>query len=72
MMIVKVQLSLFDSHGRSRVLIYDRARTIEWQGDATPELVRLMGGRQKAFFEASINHKTKQIEIVSEAGWQEW
>lgn len=51
-MIVKVQLSL--NGGQQQVLVYDQARSIVWQGVAEPDVIDLMAGREKAFFEARV------------------
>lgn len=75
-MIVKVQLSQFDSEGRSMMLIYNEDRTIRYEEQATKEIVTLMQGEQKRFFHAKVVTKKKPfsrtIQIEEVAPWQTW
>ena len=71
-MIVKVQLSQFDSRGEKRLLVYNKSRTVQYEGEATPEIIAEMGDEQKKFFRAAVNHETGKIEIQDDAPWQEW
>ena len=69
-MIIKVQLSIFTNHEKRRVMAYDETRTYKYEGDATPEILKLMGGDLKAFFVATPIHGV--LDIVKRAEWQEW
>lgn len=68
-MIVKVQLSQHSSVG-SRVLIYDKRRTVQYEGPATPDVVELMDGAPKKFFHAEL--KDGLVHLDAEATWQNW
>ena len=70
-MIVKVQVSTFDSSGRKRVLVYDEQQTFRFEGDLDPDTELLMGGRAKAFFHARIDNQ-KRIALGEGAPWQPW
>lgn len=69
-MIVKVQLSIITSEKNRRVLIYNEDRTIEYETDASKEIVDLMRGDLKAFFHASMVET--EISLNQRAEWQEW
>lgn len=79
-MIVKVQLSRQTSAASRQVLVYDEAREFTYQGDASAEILELMGDRDKAFFDAeakpTIDVGTRELSyalsIGAEAPWQEW
>lgn len=65
-MIVKVQLSklgIFKSSKKRRVLIYNKNRNITYEADATPGILILMDGADKAYFEAVLT-KDNEINIV--------
>lgn len=70
-MIVKVQVSMHDSLGRKRVLVYDEAKTFSFEGDLDPDTELLLGGRAKAFFHARIDGQ-KRIALGEGAPWQPW
>lgn len=71
-MIVKVQLSIYDSSSLARkVLVYDEKRTFSFEGECPPDILMLMGQRPKAFFHATIDSQ-KRISLGQEAGWQSW
>ena len=69
-MIVKVQLEITSSHQNHRVLIYNKDRSVLWEGDATKELMVMMKGTLKAFFEAKI--KNRKIILGRKIPQQEW
>lgn len=76
-MIVKVQISQFDSEGRTMMLVYDKKREYEFEGEATKEVIKKMGKEPKKFFNAELipdpNKKdAKRIVILNEAKWQNW
>lgn len=54
-MIVKVQLSRAGSGPRRMVLIYNQDRSVRFEGAAEPDLIAAMGGRDKAFFHATVD-----------------
>jgi len=75
-MIVKVQLSQFDSGGRKRMLVYNEDRSVRYEEDATKEILSVMQNEQKRFFHAKVVTKKKPpsrtIQIESVAPWQSW
>ncbi len=75
-MIVKVQLSLESNavghEPGSRMLVYNKSRTVQFETDADAEVVQKMKGRPKAFFHAAQEGREKPITILDEAPWQEW
>lgn len=76
-MIVKVQISQFSSDGQKRMLVYDRKRKYEFEDVVTPEILGIMNGRPKLFFEAELiddpkKKKAKRINLTKEAKWQNW
>jgi len=66
-MIVKVQMPLA---GEPQVLVYDETRTKQGMFDVTPDIKRIMRGRAKAFFHATLANGT--FDIGDEAPWQAW
>jgi hypothetical protein len=77
-MIVKIQISQFDSEGRKRMLIYDRGRRYVCENDASPQVLKLMGDDHKKFFHAEASpppnndrHSAKFL-IGEQAPWQDW
>ncbi len=67
-MIVKVQA--FQVDGKPTVEIYNRDRSVFWEGPITLDVVRIMAGRVKVFCHADM--KNDDIDLYSEAPWQEW
>lgn len=70
-MIVKVQLSLFSTEGTARqVLMYNRTRSVWFQGVASPDILKAMAEEDKAFFNAKlIDTKIQLYQRVSDQGW---
>jgi hypothetical protein len=68
--VVKVQLSLSTDEPKQQVLIYDRDNKYYYQGDASPEIIEVMDGRDKAFFMACI--KGNDMVIDQEVKGREW
>lgn len=75
-MIVKVQLSQFDSEGRSMMLVYNQDKSVRYEEEATREIIAVMQNEQKRFFHAKIVTKKKPpsrtIQIEGVAPWQTW
>ena len=78
-MIVKVQLSQFDSEGRKMMLIYDKTRKHRLETEVDPEMLKRMGQDQKKFFHAEIVPHPKNwlngeqiFQIGEQAPWQNW
>lgn len=78
-MIVKVQISQFDSEGRCMMLVYDKSREVYYEDEATKDVLNKMDGKSKKFFEAEviphpINWAKGEniIQIGEEAEWQKW
>lgn len=77
--ILKVQLSIFTTRGGggyndSTMIVYDETRKFCYEGPTTPEIRKIMRGRNKAFFHAWLvpDGKGWQMQIEDEAEWQEW
>lgn len=75
-MIVKVQLSLFTGHPHRRMIVYNEDQSVHWEGDATQEVVDVMGHEGdirdiKKFFHAHIDEDGK-VALDGEAPWQDW
>lgn len=69
-MIVKVQLSLATSHNKRQVMIYDQSQRHCYQGDASVDVIAVMCGRPKVFFNATL--EGNEFILFDEAPWQEW
>ncbi len=67
-MIIKVQISLSD--GGKHVLVYNQDRSVQQQFEATEDVVLILGGRAKAYFEAEV--KGDNITIIGPAPDQDW
>ena len=70
--VVKVQLSIASSDGKSSMLVYDQQREHTFVGRPDRWLLRKMGARKKAFFYAVWNAKGCHWTIGSEANEQDW
>lgn len=70
-MIVKVQLEMLTTAFNPRVLIYDQAQSYIYEGlDDTGEIKELLGGREKAYFNADvIDEKFSINEEVEDQPW---
>jgi hypothetical protein len=68
--IVKVQISLATSFMAKQVLVYNKDRSLRWQGNASEEVLRLMGDLPKAFFWATVEGTEFMIQDV--APFQDW
>lgn len=69
-MIVKVQISLFTTAKTRQVRIYNKSRSVDYQGDCDKAILAVMRGEPKAFFKAKI--KGEKIELLDHADWQGW
>jgi hypothetical protein len=70
-LIVKVQISLFTTETTRQMLVYDRRKSVVFQGDVTQEVLDEMEGDPKAFFHAT-HRRDGAIELHRRAPWQEW
>lgn len=74
--IIKVQLSQFDSEGRTMMLAYNEDKSMWYEGDATQDVIDVMQGEQKRFFHAKFNKNKKKhggtFVIEEIAPWQNW
>lgn len=68
-MIVKVQISLARSD--QRVLVYNQDRSVQWEDAVNKEVLALMDGAPKRFFEAWLNSEGG-IVLGAVAPWQDW
>lgn len=78
-MIVKVQISQFDSEGRKMMLMYDKNRKHTLEMEAPDEFIKLMGDEPKKFFHAKLVPDDRPgyegahlIDIGEEAPFQSW
>lgn len=78
-MIVKVQISVGSSDGKKHMLIYNKDKSVMYEDEATDQVLKLMNGRPKLFFEAEvIPHPQnwlkgeKVVNIIKETEWQKW
>lgn len=53
--IVKLQLSLTTTENQQQCLVYNQKRNLLQQFDATPEILRIMEGRVKRYFNATFD-----------------
>jgi hypothetical protein len=68
--IVKVQRALAGNRG-DRVLIYDEERSIQWEGDCTSDIAKLLDGAAKMFVHATVERGGK-LMLGERAPWQDW
>lgn len=71
MEVVKVQLSLFSSEGHPKALIYNKDKSVWWEGIAADELIKKMGGRVKMFFKARIE-KDNSLSLIKPVKQRNW
>lgn len=76
-MIVKVQLSLASSDGKQQMLIYNKDRSINYQAEATPEVIKVMKKEDKQFFHARLDADKdapggKRVALICVTDWQKW
>ena len=69
-MVVKMQTSLAGTRPEGMVLVYNRDKSLIYEGPITVEVSTLMRGRLKAYFFAEC--KDGVFEIGAEAPWQNW
>lgn len=67
---VKVQISVFSSDGKTRVLIYDRKKKHQYEGEVTSELMTMARGRNKFFVWAHMEDTI--LTLGDEAPAQDW
>lgn len=69
--VVKVQISIMTSEEMPQILIYNDDRTVEYMGDASQDMIEIMGGEVKKFYYAHLDER-HQINIDGPAPYQEW
>lgn len=70
-MIVKVQISLSTSAPCPQVLVYNKSKTVWYEGDAPKKVMSMMAGRYKAFFKAK-REKDGSLTLKKPAKNQDW
>lgn len=70
-MIVKVQVSLASHIISQMVLVYDQKRKVEYQEEATPEILNKLNNEVKSFWYADRIEEGK-VKLISKAPWQDW
>jgi hypothetical protein len=70
-MIIKLQVPLASSEPNPKALVYNQDRSVEQMFPISPEIMKLMKGRPKAYFVAKIN-ADQELEILAEATPQSW
>jgi hypothetical protein len=70
-MIVKVQLSLNTSEATRQVLIYNKSRSILFEGLADSEVINAMNGEPKRFFQAHLDFNERVVldDVVDDRDW---
>jgi hypothetical protein len=68
--IVKVQTSIATSHSTAQMLIYNKDRTVQWEGPTTSHVFDKLNGALKDFFYAYMDNTV--IVITDQAPWQDW
>lgn len=69
-LIVKVQLSISTSHNKRQCLIYNEDRSLLQEFEAPPALLKIMGGADKKYFNASLTLGELSInEPTQEQNW---
>ena len=70
-MIVKVQRSLSTQEPRQQVLIYNRTRTVQYQGDMLPELAcRFRQNEHRFYAKAEVKNGTLRVlDRVADRPW---
>ncbi len=79
-MIVKVQLTYISSEQQPQVLLYNKQRTIFYEGNATSDLIKAMVVDDfdnlrlqiKRYFNARYDRATKQVELLNKVNDQLW
>lgn len=69
-MIIKIQQSLSNSEGTHMMLIYDKSKDVFYENEITKDIKKLLGKRQKAYFNAKIVNT--KIQIYDEVKTQKW
>lgn len=68
--IVKVQLSLYGSQPKQRMLVYNKDQSIVFEADVSKAVRHLMSDKHKAFFYATMDGT--EILLGEPAPAQEW
>lgn len=69
-MIIKMQLPLATTQETARALAYNEDRTWERFIDLDQDILKLMGGRPRAFFEVAVRgDQIRFIKEVPDPGW---
>lgn len=70
-MIVKLQISLGSSDGRTRALIYNEERTVLTEMEPGQDILDVMGDDAKAYFTAVL-HENGMLQIKERVPEQAW
>jgi hypothetical protein len=70
-MILKVQVSIFSTHGTAMALIYNEDRSFVLEFRASERLLKKMGDEPKRFFEAEVSQDggVSLISLAPDPGW---
>ena len=68
--IFKIQISLFTTEGHIQVMVYNEDRSIQGQFDMSKEIKQMAKGRKKFFVYGEMIGT--EVNILSEAPWQNW
>lgn len=69
-MIVKVQISLASSDNKKQMLVYNKSRNVMYEDAASPEILKLIRNRPKAYFNAEVvNTKIVLDDEVEQQNW---
>jgi hypothetical protein len=68
--IVKLQINLLGQDGPSMLQVSNEDDSLQWQGAPAEEVVRLLGGRDRAYFYARVVNR--RLQLGQEAPSQRW
>jgi hypothetical protein len=73
-MIVKIQISQFNSEWKTMMLIYNEDRSLRCEGEATEDILTIMQGEAKRFFYAKWTKSYGNVKFLIEdvAPYQTW
>lgn len=68
--VIKIQLSLVSSGGQAQILVYNEDKSFLMQGPPGKDIVDVMAGRPKVFFEAVMGASAIEIgREIPDPGW---
>lgn len=71
-LIVKVQVPIATNEPTAMAMVYNKSRDFQVFMEITPELMKAMDGRFKAFFKAHYDQQNNNTILEAEAPQQNW